>query len=139
MYGFIHRSHRSVPLSSGLCSSGGCGHSWLRVLTRQQSSCQSRLQSLQGQAEEESTCSPQAVADILVLFFGSGGLDPSFSAGVPSSRAPQGSCTGAHGVAAVRTQERSRAEARREARVWRLSRKWQFTTCPTQCLLVLSC
>lgn len=99
-----------------------------RVLTRQQSSCHSRLQSLQGQAEGEAACRlPRAVADIL-LFFGSGELDSSFSAGVSSSLAPWTSFTGAHSMAAVREQETVRAEGRSEARVWKLSRRQYFTT-----------
>lgn len=95
----------------------------MRVLTRWQSSCRSRLQSLQSQAEEEATSRfPGAVADIL-LFFGSSGLDSSFSAGVPSSLSPWASFKGAHSMASVREQVRVEAEAGSEARVWKLIRR----------------
>lgn len=111
----------------------------MRVLTKRQSSCQSRLQSLQGQAEEEATSRfPGAVADIL-LFFGSSGLDSSFSVGVPSSLSPWASFKGAHSMAAMREQVRVEAEAGSKTRVWELIRRQHFTTWPTQCLLVLSC
>jgi hypothetical protein len=60
LYRFMRRSHRNLgasihcyhPVSVAQEAVGTAD----RVLTRQQSSCQSRLQSLQGQAEEEGTC-----------------------------------------------------------------------------------